>query len=271
MVEDQRGGSRSKTGTNSRLDDRFLAGEEYAMKARKPYTITKQREKWTQEDHIRFLEALKLYGRSWRQIEEHMGNRTAVQIRSHAQKFFSKVVRESSQGTEGGPIEIPPPRAKRKPTHPYPRKVSVPLKQGTTCHGLFATNHDNTSPSLPKYVSTQSLKLFGKMVFVTGSTSPPCVDTLTTLPWNSMPSLVPECPKTRNLSGFRDLAYRVLQTSDRTKPTTQCGSQESENCEFGDKGERCTKGFVPYKRCLIEESSMLTSEEREELRVMLCL
>jgi len=40
---------------------------------RKPYTITKQREKWTEEEHQKFLEALKLYGRGWRQIEGKLG------------------------------------------------------------------------------------------------------------------------------------------------------------------------------------------------------
>lgn len=97
-------------------------------KVRKPYTITKQRERWTEEEHQKFLEALKLYGRAWRRIEEHIGTKTAVQIRSHAQKFFSKIERDVTQqgGAETGVaqvIDIPPPRPKRKPTHPYPRKA----------------------------------------------------------------------------------------------------------------------------------------------------
>ncbi|CAN6233924.1 unnamed protein product [Urochloa humidicola] len=108
-----------------RTGDMDLSGEEHAPKARKPYTITKQREKWTEDEHKLFLEALQLHGRAWRRIQEHIGTKTAVQIRSHAQKFFTKVVRESSgSNTAAAPaIQIPPPRPKRKPAHLYPRKV----------------------------------------------------------------------------------------------------------------------------------------------------
>ncbi|XP_074568006.1 protein CCA1-like isoform X2 [Curcuma longa] len=77
------------------------SGEDVVLvKTRKPYTITKQRERWSEEEHNRFLEALKLYGRSWQRIEEHIGTKTAVQIRSHAQKFFTKKL-QSKDASEG--------------------------------------------------------------------------------------------------------------------------------------------------------------------------
>ncbi|XP_044501795.1 protein LATE ELONGATED HYPOCOTYL-like [Mangifera indica] len=107
--------------------DTYSSGEDLIIKTRKPYTITKQRERWTEEEHNRFLEALKLYGRAWQRIEEHIGTKTAVQIRSHAQKFFSKLEKEAhSKGVPIGQaidIDIPPPRPKRKPRNPYPRKT----------------------------------------------------------------------------------------------------------------------------------------------------
>ncbi|XP_027159704.1 protein LHY [Coffea eugenioides] len=132
--------------------DTYSSGEELIIKARKPYTITKQRERWTEEEHNRFLEALKLYGRAWQRIEEHIGTKTAVQIRSHAQKFFTKLEKEAlAKGTPIGQaldIEIPPPRPKRKPCNPYPRKMSIglPTSQVESKDGKLG----NPSSSLPQ-------------------------------------------------------------------------------------------------------------------------
>eukprot|EP00268_Persea_americana_P060914 TRINITY_DN763_c0_g2_i1.p1 TRINITY_DN763_c0_g2~~TRINITY_DN763_c0_g2_i1.p1 ORF type:complete len:326 (-),score=60.22 TRINITY_DN763_c0_g2_i1:466-1443(-) len=87
-------------------------------KIRKPYTITKSRESWTEQEHDKFLEALQLFDRDWKKIEAFVGSKTVIQIRSHAQKYFLKVQKN------GTSEHVPPPRPKRKAAHPYPQKAS---------------------------------------------------------------------------------------------------------------------------------------------------
>ncbi|XP_031399037.1 protein REVEILLE 8 isoform X3 [Punica granatum] len=103
------------------------AADSSGKKVRKPYTITKSRESWTEEEHDKFLEALQLFDRDWKKIEDFVGSKTVIQIRSHAQKYFLKVQKN------GTVAHVPPPRPKRKAAHPYPQKAS---KNGNTIPGL---------------------------------------------------------------------------------------------------------------------------------------
>ncbi|RVW98739.1 Protein REVEILLE 8 [Vitis vinifera] len=104
----------------------LTSGDGSGKKVRKPYTITKSRESWTEEEHDKFLEALQLFDRDWKKIEDFVGSKTVIQIRSHAQKYFLKVQKN------GTVAHVPPPRPKRKAIHPYPQKaptnVLVPLQ-----------------------------------------------------------------------------------------------------------------------------------------------
>lgn len=49
--------------------------------------------RWTKQEHELFLEALLIYGKDWTKIEKHVSTRDAIHIRSHAQKFFFKLVK----------------------------------------------------------------------------------------------------------------------------------------------------------------------------------
>lgn len=113
-------------------DGHDIAGSAHELglpRPRKPYTSTKVREMWSPSEHARMLEALRLYKRDWAKVTRHVGTRSPAQVRSHAQKYFDRLVRENSDEV------VPQPRPKRKSTNPYPRKVrGVPANKGATEH-----------------------------------------------------------------------------------------------------------------------------------------
>ena len=47
--------------------------------------------RWTEEERNRFIQGIALYGINWKKIKTLIPTRTAVQVRSHAQKFFLRM------------------------------------------------------------------------------------------------------------------------------------------------------------------------------------
>jgi SHAQKYF class myb-like DNA-binding protein len=58
--------------------------------------------RWTKEEHQKFVEGLRKFGKNWKQVEEYVGTRNGAQIRSHAQKFFNRLEREYNVKVNGG-------------------------------------------------------------------------------------------------------------------------------------------------------------------------
>nr|AGO33167.1 MYB transcription factor [Narcissus tazetta subsp. chinensis] len=128
-----------------------------SKKLRKPYTITKMRDRWSEEEHERFLDGLLLFGREWKKIEDFVGTKTVIQIRSHAQKYFLKVQKN------GLMAHVPPPRPKRNHAYPYPQKSSeddmLPLQVSSSCFIPPCISWDDKSMFIDYTSSNDSLSL----------------------------------------------------------------------------------------------------------------
>lgn len=77
-------------------------------KSRKPYKITKPRERWSEDEHEKFLEAIDRFGRNWKEIVSFVGTRSVSQVRSHAQKHFIRLEKK------GLGAVVPPARRKAR-------------------------------------------------------------------------------------------------------------------------------------------------------------
>lgn len=78
-------------------ENRFKLKPEHCYKKEtKASRLGKSTGRWTQKEHILFIEGLKIYGKNWKKVEGYIGTRTGTQIRSHAQKFFNRIRKEFS-------------------------------------------------------------------------------------------------------------------------------------------------------------------------------
>ncbi|CAL9100536.1 unnamed protein product, partial [Musa acuminata var. zebrina] len=200
--------------------------DEAAKKIRKPYTITKSRESWTEQEHDKFLEALQLFDRDWKKIEAFVGSKTVIQIRSHAQKYFLKVQKN------GNGAHVPPPRPKRKAAHPYPQKASkngiaapplarpIPLQTSFLLERGYALGTDSSSKL--RNSTTEGIKSGGAIVVDN------CCSSSTRSPRGSLPNCEKNCqgnqvPSLRVMPDFVQVYNFLGSVFD---PSTSCHLQK---------------------------------------------
>ena len=47
--------------------------------------------RWDPDEHMRFIEAINIFGNEWKEVQKYVATRSSNQVRSHAQKFFLKL------------------------------------------------------------------------------------------------------------------------------------------------------------------------------------
>mmetsp|Transcript_9858 Transcript_9858/g.15423 ORF Transcript_9858/g.15423 Transcript_9858/m.15423 type:complete len:325 (-) Transcript_9858:134-1108(-) len=95
---------------------------------------------WTQEEHQRFLQALKIFGhKDVRAIAEYVGSRNTTQIRTHAQKYFKKL---EAKGQKLSDLGIPDRPAKSNP--------SPSNRRGSLKHSRDSSPFSSSGPPAPR-------------------------------------------------------------------------------------------------------------------------
>ena len=60
-------------------------------KNKKNKNLNSKNGRWSKEEHYQFLDGIIQFGINWKKIKNLINTRTAVQVRSHAQKFYKKM------------------------------------------------------------------------------------------------------------------------------------------------------------------------------------
>lgn len=109
-------------------DLNLLVDEAIVRSTRKPRLYVKLRAdtkdrlegKWTETEHERFLDGLKLYrgnGKKWQLISRMIPTRSLPQIRSHAQKYFLKTYSLAAEADSRNEATETPKNLEQKPKH----------------------------------------------------------------------------------------------------------------------------------------------------------
>ena len=122
-------------------------------KSRKPYVMTRPRERWTADEHDRFLHALLLYGRDWKRVQAFVATKTGY---AATPRSTSSERRRSWASWRRGTLAAVLPAARRPgalllmvPRRRTSRRFSSRCLR-TTCTSLRCTGSSATSSALAR-------------------------------------------------------------------------------------------------------------------------
>jgi len=109
--------------------------------------------RWTRAEHEAFIEGLKIHGREWKKVAVMIPTRTSAQVRSHAQKYFSKM---SKKGEEQSVQQQQQQRAAAAAQLHPSQSMSLPASAMDSVASASSYSYDDTSivttPSIQRNV-----------------------------------------------------------------------------------------------------------------------
>uniref|UniRef100_A0AAV1UDC9 Uncharacterized protein n=1 Tax=Peronospora matthiolae TaxID=2874970 RepID=A0AAV1UDC9_9STRA len=114
--------------------------------------------RWTSEEHAAFLEGIRLYGKDWRRVAQVVKTRSAVQTRTHAQKYLLKFAGRFPFDTDGAlkgqPMSPVQPQATQCAPQPVTSALS-PTTRTTSSDAAATTSPSDETMSSGSWASSE--------------------------------------------------------------------------------------------------------------------
>ena len=191
--------------------------------------------RWTEHEHVVFLEGLRTHGKQWKVIATMIGTRTVVQVRTHAQKYFQKLDRNSggagstsSSGSSHVKVATNTSVASASTTTaniPVPTHPSAAIS--TTATTTVATSIPDASQ--PLKVTTASTLLSPKSTILSPQSHPRTTYTKRKSLPSSLPSRItsssagsgnPKKPRTNKMNPRLSMGHRGTSSTTTTATST---------------------------------------------------
>ena len=109
--------------------------------------------RWSQEEHLRFIEAILKYGNEWKNVQKLVKSRSSTQARSHAQKFFFKMKKNNLIN-----FDIDLNKNFIKSLHEFANTLDE-YQYSNIINSLNLIAHEKTKPKLNSSESQENVKL----------------------------------------------------------------------------------------------------------------